>query len=255
MQILSPAAGARPSAARRSFPAAPLATPCLKMVLLVLAALALISAAPAAAITADIDTPVNDIKIFKTDNFPTARPDLWDFRKYSDAISTTCTVYPGTGGARLLTVKHQAVPGITPDMLTWLFQTGLRKSSVRVGPTDISVWAGGIRHRAAALFQLWESVSMHHAPRLPNLMPTKHPPWHPSPTPTTRRPSAARVPSPTLSGCTRGEPTRWGPLPPPCRNRLMLQQTDSGNANLRSTPSAIRTHPPTLTPPLQPRHD
>lgn len=96
---------------------------------LCVAAALLLFAAPACA--GDIDTQIKDQKIFDAKVFPSERPPLHDFRTFADLTSSSwsCSELPGTGGALRITVNHPAVPNITADMVSWLFQTGLRKST------------------------------------------------------------------------------------------------------------------------------
>jgi hypothetical protein len=115
------------------------------------AALLALLARPAAAL-ADIDTPITERKVLDSTAFPASRPPLPDFRTWEDVESASCTVVPNTGGALLLRVVHKPIPNITPDMLAWLYEEGLRKSSVidgvrfpnflRMHPRDHAVGAG-----------------------------------------------------------------------------------------------------------------
>lgn len=98
-----------------------------------LLALCLLAAAAAGAM-ASLDAPVRNQTVLDPSVFPDAgaRPQLWAFRKMEDCVSWQCKA--GPGNSIILTVVHNNIKNVTPDMLTWLFMQGLRQQSVH--PSD-----------------------------------------------------------------------------------------------------------------------
>ncbi|KIZ03362.1 hypothetical protein MNEG_4599 [Monoraphidium neglectum] len=59
-------------------------------------------------------------KIFATEDFPAARPPMWQFRTMNDAKSVTCEL--NDNGVLFITVAHKTLKGVTPEMIKWFYE-------------------------------------------------------------------------------------------------------------------------------------
>ncbi|KAI8474447.1 MAG: class 3-domain-containing protein [Monoraphidium minutum] len=77
--------------------------------------------------------PMLDRDIFVDDSdFPTERPPMWPFRTFKDAKSWSCDV--SRNGRVQVEVEHKPLPGVTPDMMTWLYNNLEEESELESMP-------------------------------------------------------------------------------------------------------------------------